>query len=143
MVTPQYAPSEAALSPTETAATLSDRISQAIGLVRAGRATAPSAATLVSLQPSFRTDIRFPTPVATAARGTLSPGAAACKPQSAITGRRGACGGAGEKAAMPITISSIYRYPVKGLSPERLPRTRLSPGRCLPEDRRFAVALAS
>jgi uncharacterized protein YcbX len=44
---------------------------------------------------------------------------------------------------MPITISSIYRYPVKGLSPERLPRTTLSPGRCLPEDRRFAVALAS
>jgi uncharacterized protein YcbX len=48
-----------------------------------------------------------------------------------------------EKAAMPITISSIYRYPVKGLSPELLSRTTLSPGRCLPEDRRFAVALAS
>ena len=44
---------------------------------------------------------------------------------------------------MPITISSIYRYPVKGLSPERLSRTTLSPGRCLPEDRRFAVALGS
>jgi uncharacterized protein len=44
---------------------------------------------------------------------------------------------------MPITISSIYRYPVKGLSPEHLSRTTLSPGRCLPEDRRFAVALAS
>jgi uncharacterized protein YcbX len=44
---------------------------------------------------------------------------------------------------MPITISSIYRYPVKGLSPERLSRTTLSPGCCLPEDRRFAVALAS
>ena len=44
---------------------------------------------------------------------------------------------------MPITISSIYRYPVKGLSPERLSRATLSPGRCLPEDRRFAVALGS
>ena len=44
---------------------------------------------------------------------------------------------------MPITISSIYRYPVKGLSPERLSRTTLSPGRCVPEDRRFAVAQAS
>src|SRR5260221_3640826 len=48
-----------------------------------------------------------------------------------------------ERPAMPITISSIYRYPVKGLSPERLPRATLWPGRCLPEDRRFAVALAS
>jgi len=44
---------------------------------------------------------------------------------------------------MPITISSIYRYPVKGLSPEPLSRTTLSPGRCLPQDRRFAVALGS
>jgi uncharacterized protein YcbX len=44
---------------------------------------------------------------------------------------------------MPITISSIYRYPVKGLSPERLSRVGLSPGRCLPQDRRFAVALGS
>jgi uncharacterized protein len=44
---------------------------------------------------------------------------------------------------MPIAISTIYRYPVKGLSPERLERTILAPGRCLPEDRRFAIALAS
>ena len=44
---------------------------------------------------------------------------------------------------MPITISSIYRYPVKGLSPEQLSQTTLSPGCCLPEDRRFAIALAS
>ena len=44
---------------------------------------------------------------------------------------------------MPITISSIYRYPVKGLSPEHLSRVTLSPGRCLPQDRRFAVALGS
>jgi len=72
----------------------------------------------------------------------LSAGIVARKPQSAITigqthaKRR-------EKAAMPVTISSIYRYPVKGLSPERLSGTTLSPGRCLPEDRRFAVALGS
>ena len=44
---------------------------------------------------------------------------------------------------MPITVSAIYRYPVKGLSPERLPRVALAPGECLPEDRRFALALAS
>src|SRR4029079_9164093 len=113
MMTPQYAPSEAALSPTETAATLSERISQAIGLVRAGRATAPSAAALVSLQPSFRTDIRFPTPVATAARGHLVSGH--CRTQAAIGYNRSRrrLWRRREKAAMPITISSIYRYPVK------------------------------
>jgi uncharacterized protein YcbX len=42
---------------------------------------------------------------------------------------------------MPITISAIYRYPVKGLSPEKLQSAALTPGRCLPYDRRFAVAL--
>ncbi len=42
---------------------------------------------------------------------------------------------------MTITIADIYRYPVKGLSPERLARTALSPGQCLPHDRRFAIAL--
>jgi uncharacterized protein YcbX len=72
----------------------------------------------------------------------LSPGVAARKPQSAITGGEGALPAQG-KTTMPITISSIYRYPVKGLSPERLARTTLSPRRCLPEDRRFAVALGS
>lgn len=41
------------------------------------------------------------------------------------------------------TITDIFRYPVKGLSPERLERIALSPGRCLPEDRRFAIALGS
>jgi uncharacterized protein YcbX len=41
------------------------------------------------------------------------------------------------------TITDIYRYPVKGLSPERLERITLAPGRCLPEDRRFAIALGS
>ena len=40
---------------------------------------------------------------------------------------------------MPITISAIYRYPVKGLSPEKLQSATLTPGRCLPYDRRFAI----
>jgi len=42
---------------------------------------------------------------------------------------------------MAITIAQIYRYPVKGLSPEPLGRVPLAPGRCLPQDRRFAIAL--
>src|SRR5437763_3031208 len=42
---------------------------------------------------------------------------------------------------MPQTIAAIYRYPVKGLSPEPLGSVALTPGRCLPEDRRFAIAL--
>jgi uncharacterized protein YcbX len=44
---------------------------------------------------------------------------------------------------MTITISAIYRYPVKGLSPETLGKVALIPGLCLPYDRRFAVALPS
>src|SRR5438552_18353257 len=40
---------------------------------------------------------------------------------------------------MSTTIQSIYRYPVKGLSPERLPRVRLEPGKTLPADRRYAI----
>src|SRR5256885_14883666 len=36
-------------------------------------------------------------------------------------------------------IQAIYRYPVKGLSPEPLARTRLSPGRTVPCDRLYAV----
>lgn len=40
-------------------------------------------------------------------------------------------------------IAEIYRYPVKGLSPERLQRVALAPGECLPHDRRFAIALPS
>src|SRR5258708_7460070 len=44
---------------------------------------------------------------------------------------------------MAMRIAAIYRYPVKGLSAEKLARVALAPGRCLPEDRRFAVALAS
>ncbi len=44
---------------------------------------------------------------------------------------------------MANTVAALFRYPVKGLSPEALDRVRLSPGRCLPEDRRFALALPS
>src|SRR3981081_2466658 len=42
---------------------------------------------------------------------------------------------------MTISISAIYCYPVKGLSPEPLHRVALAPGQCLPQDRRFAIAL--
>lgn len=44
---------------------------------------------------------------------------------------------------MTAAIAAIYRYPVKGLSAEALDRVALSKGQCLPEDRRFAVALGS
>ena len=44
---------------------------------------------------------------------------------------------------MAATVTAIYRYPVKGLSPEKLDRVRLLPGESLPHDRRFAIALAS
>ena len=36
-------------------------------------------------------------------------------------------------------IHSIYRYPVKGLSPEQLPVVTLRKGRPLPNDRRYAI----
>jgi uncharacterized protein len=36
-------------------------------------------------------------------------------------------------------ITGIYRYPVKGLTPELLPRVALSPGQTLPADRSFAI----
>src|SRR5437763_11692329 len=48
-----------------------------------------------------------------------------------------------ENDPMPQTIAAIYRYPVKGLSPEPLGSVALIPGRCLPHDRRFAIALPS
>ena len=41
---------------------------------------------------------------------------------------------------MPISVAALYRYPVKGLSPERLDRITLAPGEGLPQDRRFALA---
>lgn len=37
------------------------------------------------------------------------------------------------------TLQSIYRYPVKGLSPELLPDVALQAGRTLPADRRYAI----
>jgi uncharacterized protein len=36
-------------------------------------------------------------------------------------------------------IDSIYRYPVKGLTPEQLARVALTPGQTLPADRRYAI----
>jgi uncharacterized protein YcbX len=36
-------------------------------------------------------------------------------------------------------VDAIYRYPVKGLTPERMPATRLEVGRTLPADRLYAV----
>ena len=36
-------------------------------------------------------------------------------------------------------IAALYRYPVKGLTPETLPAAQLSPGRCIPWDRAFAL----
>lgn len=44
---------------------------------------------------------------------------------------------------MAATIAQLYRYPVKGLSAERLERAALAVGQCLPQDRRFAIALGS
>jgi uncharacterized protein YcbX len=39
-----------------------------------------------------------------------------------------------------MKIDSLYRYPVKGLTPERLSAASLSPGNCIPFDRAFALA---
>jgi uncharacterized protein YcbX len=44
---------------------------------------------------------------------------------------------------MTPTIASIYRHPVKGLSPEPLDEALLTAGAGLPNDRRFALARAS
>src|SRR5215469_13933305 len=44
---------------------------------------------------------------------------------------------------MTAVITAIYRYPVKGLSAEKMDRVTLFPGMCLPHDRRFAIARAS
>ena len=44
---------------------------------------------------------------------------------------------------MAATVTAIYRYPVKGLSAKKLGRVALTPGECLPHDRRFAIALGS
>jgi uncharacterized protein YcbX len=42
-------------------------------------------------------------------------------------------------AAQPAQIASLYRYPVKGLSPEPLPSVTLGVGQTLPADRRYAI----
>ena len=39
----------------------------------------------------------------------------------------------------PATVASLYRYPVKGLTPEQLPDVTLSVGQTLPADRRYAI----
>ncbi len=44
---------------------------------------------------------------------------------------------------MAITVSSLHRYPLKGLPGESLERTELEPGEGLPHDRRFAMAHGS
>ncbi|MFC0242331.1 MOSC domain-containing protein [Rhodopseudomonas telluris] len=41
--------------------------------------------------------------------------------------------------SMPAAVSAIYRYPVKGLSPEPLPHVALTVGQTLPGDRAFAI----
>jgi len=40
---------------------------------------------------------------------------------------------------MQARLESIYRYPVKGLSPQRLERTHLAVGATLPADRLYAI----
>jgi uncharacterized protein len=42
-------------------------------------------------------------------------------------------------ATSPARIAGIYRYPVKGLTPEQLDRTELKVGETLPADRRYAI----
>ena len=39
----------------------------------------------------------------------------------------------------PAQVASLYRYPVKGLSPEPLPSVALGVGQTLPADRRYAI----
>jgi uncharacterized protein YcbX len=40
---------------------------------------------------------------------------------------------------IPAKINAIYRYPVKGLSPEPLAGTLLTPGQTVPSDRLYAI----
>jgi uncharacterized protein YcbX len=41
--------------------------------------------------------------------------------------------------SQPAEITGLYRYPVKGLTPEPLKNVALSPGQTLPADRRYAI----
>jgi uncharacterized protein len=38
-----------------------------------------------------------------------------------------------------VTVNSLFRYPVKGLSPEELTRTQLTKGQTVPGDRLYAI----
>jgi uncharacterized protein len=57
------------------------------------------------------------------------------------------CGGAGAgnllksrmSAIQPAQIASLYRYPIKGLSPEPLPQVALAVGQTVPADRLYAI----
>jgi uncharacterized protein YcbX len=40
---------------------------------------------------------------------------------------------------MSAQITSLYRYPVKGLTPEPLPHVDLAVGQTFPADRRYAI----
>jgi MOSC domain-containing protein len=44
-----------------------------------------------------------------------------------------------ENAAQAAQIDSLYRYPVKGLTPERLTSTDIEAGDCVPFDRAYAI----
>ena len=44
-----------------------------------------------------------------------------------------------EPFALPATVASLFRYPVKGLTPEPLSSTTLKPGQTLLADRRYAI----
>ncbi|MHA1112913.1 MAG: MOSC domain-containing protein [Alphaproteobacteria bacterium] len=44
---------------------------------------------------------------------------------------------------MTLTVTHLYRHPVKGLTPEPLDRVALAPGAGMPHDRRFALAHGS
>jgi uncharacterized protein len=42
-------------------------------------------------------------------------------------------------STLPARVAGIYRYPIKGLTPEPLPRVALKAGQTLPSDRRYAI----
>ncbi|WP_420133868.1 MOSC domain-containing protein [Rhodopseudomonas sp.] len=41
--------------------------------------------------------------------------------------------------SIPASLSAIYRYPIKGLTPEPLPEVSLAVGQTLPADRAYAI----
>jgi uncharacterized protein YcbX len=45
----------------------------------------------------------------------------------------------GNQSDQPASVKSLYRYPVKGLSPQALPRTTLTAGQTVPADRLYAI----